>query len=42
MELLIDAEVVPPQRLEPLIQEGDELMAILVASVRTIKQRRRR
>ena len=40
MELLIDAEIVPARRLQPLMQEADELIAMAVASVRTIKRRR--
>ena len=41
-ELLVEAEIVPPARLQPLFDEADELMRILVASVRTVKRRRRR
>ena len=40
MELLIDVEVVSAKRLQPLMQEADELIAMAVASVRTIKRRR--
>jgi four helix bundle protein len=40
IELLIDAEIVRPRRLQPLLQEADELTAILVTTVRTIKRRR--
>ena len=40
MELLIDAEIVPARRLQSLMQEADELIAMAVASVRTIKRRR--
>ncbi len=40
MELLIDAGIVPARRLQPLMQEADELIAMAVASVRTIKRRR--
>jgi len=42
IELLIEAEIVSAQRLEPLLQEANELLSILVASVQTIKRRRRR
>jgi four helix bundle protein len=38
LELLIESEIVAAARLQPLLQEVDEL---LVASVRTIKRRRR-
>ena len=41
LELMIDAEIVSARRLEPLLTEANELMSILVASVRTIKRRRR-
>jgi four helix bundle protein len=40
MELLLDAGIVPVMRLQPLMQEADELIAMAVASVRTIKRRR--
>ncbi len=40
-ELLIEAEIVPSSRLQPLMEEADELVRILVASVRTVKRRRR-
>src|SRR6266487_1155243 len=42
MELLIDSEIVRRRRLEPLIAEANEIIAILVTSVKTIKRRRRR
>ena len=41
MELLVDAEVVKPKRLELLTTEANEIIAILVASVKTIKRRKR-
>lgn len=37
MELLIEAGVVDREKLGPLIQEGDEILAILTASVKTAK-----
>jgi four helix bundle protein len=40
LELLIEAELVSPQRLQPLLDEANELMSILVSSVLTIKRRR--
>jgi four helix bundle protein len=40
MELLIDARVVPSERLEALMRETNELIAMNVSSVRTIKRRR--
>ena len=42
MELLIEAEIVDPKRLQPLMQEADELIAMAVTAVRTIKSRRSR
>ena len=41
-ELLIEAEIVPAKRLQPLIDEANEIMSILVASVKTVKRRRAR
>ena len=40
LELLAEAGVVPPSKLTDLRKEADELIATLVASVRTAKQRR--
>ena len=40
MELLIETEIVHERRLQPLMHEADELIAMAVASVRTIKRRR--
>ena len=40
MELLIEAKITAPERLEALMKEADELMAMAVAAVRTIKRRR--
>ena len=37
MELLSDAGKVPPGRLEALMQEGDEIIAIVVASIKTAR-----
>ena len=39
LELLAEASVIPASRLTELRKETDELIAILVASVRTAKQR---
>jgi four helix bundle protein len=41
MELLIESEIAPAARLQPLMAEADELIAMGVAAVRTIKRRRR-
>jgi len=42
MELLIEAGIVTPERLESLMEEGDELLAITVASINTAKRSRKR
>ena len=40
MELLVEAGTVPAKRLEALMQENDELLAIVVASINTAKRRK--
>jgi four helix bundle protein len=40
LELLIESGIVPAGRLSDLLREADELMAMLVASVRTAKRHR--
>ena len=40
MELLVETGIVAEERLEPYMRETDELIAMAVASVRTIKRRR--
>ncbi len=42
LELLSDAGIVPTDRLTPLLQEADELTAILVTCVKRIKDRKRK
>jgi four helix bundle protein len=37
MELLVDSGIVPASQLEPLMQEADEILAMVVASIRTAK-----
>jgi four helix bundle protein len=39
MELLIDAKLVPPTQLEPLMKEANELLAIVVSAIRTTRAR---
>ena len=39
LELLADAGAAPPARVAPLLEEADQLTAVLVASVRTAKSR---
>jgi four helix bundle protein len=41
LELLIESGIVRGQLLEPLIVEANELIAIIVTSVKTVKRRRR-
>ena len=41
LDLFVESEIVTAKRLAPLMAEANELMAILVASVRTLKRRRR-
>ena len=38
MELLIEAEIVEPAKLESLMNEADELLSITVASINTAKR----
>ncbi|CAN5310412.1 four helix bundle protein [soil metagenome] len=40
LELLVEAEITPAQKLQNLQQEAEELMAILTASVKTVKARK--
>jgi four helix bundle protein len=40
LELLSEAGIVPTDRLTPLLQEADELTAILVTCVKRIKERK--
>lgn len=41
MELLIEAGIVKPELLEPLMQEANELLAITVASINTARKGKR-
>ena len=40
MELLIEAKIVKADKLGPLMEEADELLAITVASIKTARKRR--
>ena len=40
LELLVEAEVVKPAKLELLLREANELVAITVASINTARQQR--
>ena len=39
MELLVESGIVKARRLSELMREADELMAILVTSVKTLKHK---
>jgi four helix bundle protein len=39
-ELLIESQLVPAARLAPLAHEAEELLRIMVVSIRTLKRRR--
>jgi four helix bundle protein len=41
LELIVESELVTGRRLQPLMQEANEIIAIIVTSVKTIKSRRR-
>ncbi|WP_447974574.1 four helix bundle protein [Nitrospira sp. Kam-Ns4a] len=41
LELIIEGGLMPKDRVTPLLQEADELVAIMVASKRTAKDNRR-
>jgi four helix bundle protein len=38
LELLVDAKIVPPRKLEPLRRECDELTAIFVTIIKRAKE----
>ena len=40
MELLVDAGLVPRRRTLSLMKEGDEIVAMTVASIKTLRKRR--
>jgi len=41
MELLVESNLMKPQRLESLMRESEELVAIAVASINTVKRKQR-
>ena len=41
LELLAESEIVPEDRLSSLLQEADELTAILVTCVKKVKERKK-
>jgi len=42
MELLVEAGIMDVKRIEPLMKEANELLAIIVASINTAKKGNRR
>ena len=38
MELLIEAELIPEERLAALMQEGNEILSMTVASIKTLRK----
>jgi four helix bundle protein len=40
MELLVESGIVPADRVADLRQEGDELLAMTVASIKTLRSRK--
>jgi len=40
LEMLVDTEIVREDKVEPLLREGNELLAIFAASQRTAKANR--
>jgi len=42
LELLVDANIVPEARLASLMSEADEILAMVVASIKTLRKRQNR
>ncbi len=42
LELLVESELMPASRLQDIIQETDEILAMTVASIRTLRNRTNR
>jgi four helix bundle protein len=40
LELLVDAKIVPPNRVSELIKEANEIVAMTVASIKTLRGRK--
>jgi four helix bundle protein len=38
IELLVDANLVPQEKVEPLLKEANEILAIIVASIKTSRR----
>ena len=41
MQLLIEAGAIQPPKIEPLMQEANEILAMIVASIRTARRKQR-
>lgn len=39
LELLVEAELMPESRLKPLMQEANEIVAMTVSSIKTLRKR---
>ena len=42
MELIVDDGMMPAKRVDPLKKEGSEILAMVVASIRTLRERLKR
>jgi four helix bundle protein len=40
LELLVEAEILPESRVTPLLKESNEIVAMTVASIKTLRGRR--
>ena len=40
LELLVEANIVPEERLAPLMQETNEVVAMIVSSIKTLRRTR--
>ena len=40
LELIVETNMIPKSRLQPLLQEANEIVAITVASIKTQRQKR--
>ncbi len=41
MELLVEAEIVKPEKVDSLVKEADELLAITVSSIKTARRNKK-
>lgn len=40
LELLVDSNLAPPEQVTPLAKEADEIVAMTVASIKTLRNRK--